>query len=209
MRQELYIQQHQESLLTLSQNMGELCERFTYKSQITASSGDNELGVEEAFSSEIQHRFPFLPVAQLRSSIQVQLKEAVQATMTSSRGNKTQDENEQQVPSVNHSINVGDIVPYRCRRHLVAYPSQTIIRTPLGEVRCSVSNFRTIRALCTEVDEVSDTSGKNLDIETSFSFVPSWWLIKLGLGYGFKFDLNAMCSQGRQVNIRSYNVRGL
>jgi hypothetical protein len=73
--------------------------------------------------------------------------------MASSQGSETQEEDEQQVPSVDHSINVGDIVPYRRRRPLVAYPSQTIIRTPLGEVRCSVSNFCTVRSLRTKLTE--------------------------------------------------------
>jgi hypothetical protein len=103
--------------------MSELCERFAYQSQIITSSGDNESEIEEAFSSEIQRRFPFIPVAKFRSLLQVQLKEAVQATMASSQGNETQKEDEQQVEPVDHSINVGDIVPYRRRRHRVEYIS--------------------------------------------------------------------------------------
>jgi hypothetical protein len=162
-----------------------------------------------AFSSEIQRRFPFIPVAQLRSSLKVQLKEAVQVTAASSYGSENQEENEQQVPPVDHSIDVGDIVPYRRRRRRVAYPSQTIIRTPLGEIRCSVSNFRILRSVHTEDNGVSGPLNKELDRETSFIFVPSWWLIKLGIGYGFKFDLNSMCSQGWQFNIRTFNVSEL
>jgi hypothetical protein len=63
--------------------------------------------------------------------------------------------------------------------------------------------------LHTEADGVSAASDKKLERETSFIFVPSWWIIKLGLGYGVKFDLNAMCSQGWQVNVRSFNVSRL
>jgi hypothetical protein len=189
--------------------MSELCERFAYQSQIFTLSSDNETEVEQAFSSEIQRRFPFIPMAQRRSSLTVPLKEAVQAPAASSYGNETQEEDEQQAPPDDHSINVGDIVPYRRRRHRVAYPSQTIIRTPLGEIRCSVSNFRTIRPVRTEADDVSGTLNKELERETSFIFVPSWWLIELGLGCGFKFDLNATCSKGWLLNIRSFKVSWL
>lgn len=140
----LYNQQHQESLVALSQNMSKLCERFAYQSQTITSSGDNDSEIEGAFSSEIQRRFPFIPVAKFRSSLQVQFEEAVpavQATMASPQGKETQEKNEQQGPSVDHSIDVGDIVPSRRRRHRVTYPSQTIIRTPLGEIRCSFQAF--------------------------------------------------------------------
>lgn len=154
--------------------MRELCERFTYQSQIITSSGGNESKVEEAISSEIQHRFPFIPVAQLRSSLQVRLKEAVQATAASSYGSENQEDDEEQVPSGDYSTAVRDIVPCRRRRHRVAYPCQAIIRTPVGEVRCSVSKFRTIRSAHTEADGAGGTLNKELERETSFIFVPSW-----------------------------------
>jgi hypothetical protein len=129
--------------------MSELCERFAYQSQIITSSGDNESEVEEAFSSEIQRRFPFVPVAQLRSSLKVQLKEAVQATAASSYGNENQEDDEEQVPPGDHSTDVREIVPYHRRRRRVACPGQTIIRTPLKEIRCSTPNFRSF-APCTQ-----------------------------------------------------------
>jgi hypothetical protein len=47
----------------------------------------------------------------------------------------------------------------------------------------------------TEADGVSGTLNKDHEREANFIFVPLWWLIKLSLGYRFKFDLNAMCAQ--------------
>jgi hypothetical protein len=60
-----------------------------------------------------------------------------------------------------------------------------------------------------EAAGVSGTWNKELERETSFIFIPSWWLMKLGLGYGFKFDLNAMSSHGWQLNIKSFDVSWL
>ncbi|KAN0093828.1 hypothetical protein V8E51_017012 [Hyaloscypha variabilis] len=76
----------------------------------------------------------------------------------------------------------------------------------LGDIHYRSTSYRTsskpIQA--SEKDEI--ICKEQLEVETSFSFVPSWWTLKLVSARGFKLDIVKLSTQGWQTNMHTFNV---
>jgi hypothetical protein len=82
--------------------------------------------------------------------------------------------------------------------------------TVLGEIHYKNASYL-ISPKTTKNEKESDStiSTGQLEVETSFSFVPSWWMTKFVTARAVKFDIVKLSTQGWQTNLHSFNVRGL
>jgi hypothetical protein len=57
------------------------------------------------------------------------------------------------------------------------------------------------------LDMDTGISKEQLQVETSFSFVPSWWVTRFMTARAVKIDVLKLSTQGWRANINSFNVR--
>jgi hypothetical protein len=132
-----------------------------------------------------------------RSGLETQLTQVVQDTFTDL--------------TIKPNVN-GIVLPItadgrlsKLRRCLLS-KSFKVTRTILGEMRCTVTTYRIIRP-STDLDFESLGNEGEVQVETTFDVIPSWWLVKFGIASVFKFDM--LSSQGWQAKMASFNVRSI
>ena len=86
--------------------------------------------------------------------------------------------------------------------------SVKVTRTVLGEMHCTVRTYRIGEASADSEHDVSELD-RQQETETTFSLVPSWWVMKFGLAKIFKLDIMEFSSQVWQAKMSSFNVCSL
>lgn len=91
------------------------------------------------------------------------------------------------------------------RRRRALDSSLRVTRTIFGEIHCTVTTYRTGQVyLDSDLDEAQ--SEEDLEIETCFSVVPSWWVVRFGIVKVYKLDVLQLSNQGWQTKLASFNV---
>jgi hypothetical protein len=68
-------------------------------------------------------------------------------------------------------------------------------------MRCSAAKYQIVRG---SSDREADS--QLLETETSFSFIPSRWVINLGISYIVQFGIIRSSTQGLNLTLRTFNV---
>ena len=76
-----------------------------------------------------------------------------------------------------------------------------LTRTGFGEMRCSIAQYQIMRSSSNR-----DANSQLLETETSFNFIPSRWVIKLGISYIIQFGIIQSSTQGLNLKLRTFNV---
>lgn len=197
---------HQESLTTLNQGLADLCERLAYSSSTVTPLSEEDRSIPVEVSSEIRQATSFWETNNVQSAgLKAQLTHVVQNTFTSVLEEQREKHG---IPSATSEI---CLIPHarsvskRSGRR-VLHSSSKVTRTILGEMHCTVTTFQIIEPSRQSDLEQSD-SKERLEIETNFSLVPSWLVVKFGLARVFKFDIMQLSSQGWQAKMATFNVR--
>jgi hypothetical protein len=188
------------------QGLADIREMLSYQSEkITLTSqGDRE--IDEDISSEMQKAFSSWPLNQFQSSLEAELRKGIETTIA------TVIEQAGQAKSP-LSAAVGESHPdygtlhQRSRGRVAVSRCSTTTSIILGEMHyTSTSYLKNSKPTTTlEIDE--SISKEQLEVETSFSFVPSWWMTKFMTARAVKIDIIKLSTQGWQANIHSFNVR--
>ncbi|KUJ24120.1 uncharacterized protein LY89DRAFT_12819 [Mollisia scopiformis] len=189
----------------LNQGLAELCEKLTYSSStVTPSLIGRESVIPSDVSTEIHHAASIWGNRTLQSGLETQLTQVVQNTFNNVMVEHGQENVVLPFGTGDHlSPRLGQFQERRGRR--IVNSSNRVTRTPLGEMRCTVSTYRLDQDTTDlELEEVD--SEENLEIETTFSLVPSWWIVKFGMARMFKFDIMQFSRQGWQATMSTFNL---
>ena len=151
-------------------------------------------------SSEIFRVSSSWPVKSMQNQLQAELSRAINATVKG----VLQDQVSSTMASKALQSWRPQVQTTKMRKLLRSCSSVT--RTLFGDVRCTVTPYRvTTRPQSDLEDDTESLTEEQLEIQTRFTFMPSWWMSKFGMT-AFQFDMIKLCTQGWQTNMRTFNV---
>ncbi|KAE8448537.1 hypothetical protein EG329_009418 [Mollisiaceae sp. DMI_Dod_QoI] len=195
---------YQESLATLNQGVAELCERFSYSSNTISPLTEQDASIPVEVSTEIHQAASFWGARSIQSGLETQLTQVVQNTFTSVLVEQHREQGQTPTMIDSNLIPCARLVERHSGRRAVD-SSFTATRTMLGEMHCRVTTYR----ICKPSLDLGPNQSENeekLEIETNFTLVPSWWVVRFGVAKVFKFDIKELSTQGWQANMATFNL---
>jgi hypothetical protein len=162
--------------------------------------------IVEDLSSEIQKALSSWPLAQFRSALEAELRKEIQTTIIGVL--KQHGKPKPPVSDVVEELHPNSVtLLQRYRKRAEVSHCSTTKFTALGEMHYkTISYLISPKTIKTEKDSAIST--EQLEVETSFTFVPSWWMSKLVTARAVKVDIVKLSTQGWQTNIHCFNVCG-
>ncbi|PMD38288.1 hypothetical protein L207DRAFT_585193 [Hyaloscypha variabilis F] len=175
-----YYQSYQDSLLPVVQGLADLRGTLSCNAEVITSHNHEGPGFVNDVSSKLQNVISSWPVAGQQNSSDITAVD------------KGQSDSE---------------ILLRMHRSRVAVSRCTAI-TPmiLGDIHYRSTSYRTSSKPIQASEKDESIYKEQLEVETSFSFVPSWWTLKLVSARGFKLDIVKLSTQGWQTNMHTFNV---
>ncbi|CZR55223.1 uncharacterized protein PAC_05110 [Phialocephala subalpina] len=198
---------HQDSLVALNQGLADLCERLTYSSSTITPLSEEERSIPDEVSTEIHEATSFWGADIIQSGLEAQLTHVAQDTFTSVLQEQNEKHGISSTTTDIHLIPCARLVGKRSGRRLL-HSSSKVTRTILGEMHCTVETYTTYRiGESSSHNELEPSESKeNLEVETNFSLIPSWWVVRFGMSKVFKFDIMQLSSQGWQAKMATFNL---
>ncbi|KAF8865396.1 hypothetical protein BDZ45DRAFT_445375 [Acephala macrosclerotiorum] len=196
---------HQDSLTTLNQGLADLCERLAYSSNTVTPLSEHDRSIPVEVSTEIHQATSFWGAESVQSGLEAQLTHVVQNTFTNVLQEQKKNHGVASATSDICLIPGARLVGKRSGRR-VLHSSSKVTRTMLGEMHCTVTTYQIGESLRTKYDPKQSDTKEDLEIETNFSLVPSWWVVKFGMARVFKFDIMQLSSQGWQAKMATFNL---
>ena len=191
------------------QGLAELREILSCQSEVTTSSNQAHPGFVEDVSAEMQNAISSWPLGgQLQSTLEAELRKSIQRTVLAMVEQSSQQNSLITTVPAEGQPDWKTLLQ-RHRRRVVVSRGSTITSMALGEIHYRSTSYRTTSKLAIASDEDESISKEQLEVESSFTFVPSWWMTKLITARSVKFDITKLSTQGWRTNIQSFNVRGL
>jgi hypothetical protein len=187
------------------QGLADIREMLSYQSNTVTLRNQDEHGLVDDISSEIRKAFSSWPLNQLQSTFETELRKGIETTIAT-----VAEQDRQQQSTASTAIGEAQL---ECKTLLQRYRnriavSRCSITKPmvLGEVHYESTAYRITSNLTTASEKDEGRSKEQLEVETSFSFVPSWWMTKLMAARVVKLDILKLSTQGWQTQIQSFNV---
>ncbi len=189
----------------MAKGIADIRERLSFHGETVTLHGEAESEIVRDLSSEIQKALSSWPLDQFRSVLEAELRKEIQTTIVS-----VLDQHKQQrapLSSVIEELNPDSgalLGRYRNRRAVSTCSTTT--PTMLGQVHYKTTSYIISTQSAMAVEHESTKPAAKLEVETVFSFVPSWWMTKLLTTRAIKVDIFKLSTQGWQTNIHSFNV---
>jgi hypothetical protein len=180
---------------------------LSYRSETITLHDQGERQTNEDISSEIQKAFASWPFDQFKSTLEAELRKGIDAEIA-----RVTEQAGQTGPPLSTAI--GDCHP-DCATLLERYQkgkvavtrSSTTKSIVFGEMHYMSTSYLISPNSNSTLDMNTCISKEQLQVETSFSFVPSWWVTRFMTARAVKIDVIKLSTQGWQANIQSFNVR--
>lgn len=180
-------------------------------SEVTTSRSQEDPGFVEDVSSKMRKAISSWPLGdQLQSTFEAELRKTIQSTILTMVEQSSQ-QNSLSSTVADEGQSDHETLLQRHRSRVVVSQGSAITSMVLGEIHYRTTSYRTTSKLAIASDEDKDETiyKEQLEVESSFTFVPSWWTTKLITARSIKFDLVKLSTQGWRTNIQSFNVRSL
>lgn len=201
-----YYQSYQESLVPMVEGLAEIRNMLSYQSETITLRDRGEHQTNEDISSEIQKAFASWPFDQFRSTLEAELRKGIDTAIA-----RATEQASQTGPPL--STAVGDCHP-DCETLLERYQkgkvavtrSSTTKSMVFGEMHYISTSYLISPKSTSTLDMDTGISKEQLQVETSFSFVPSWWVTRFMTARAVKIDVLKLSTQGWQANMHSFNI---
>lgn len=187
------------------QGLADMREILCCHSETVTLRGQEAHGNIEEISSVIRKAVSSWPLGQLQSALEAELRKGLETTIAT----VVEQARQQQSPM---SIAVAEVhkdseTLLRRHRNRVAVSHCSVTRPMLvGKIHYKSTSYRITANLITALEKDEIIHKEQFEVETSFSFVPSWWMIKFMTARAVKLDILKLSTQGWQTNIRYFNV---
>jgi hypothetical protein len=179
---------------------------LSYQSETITLRDQGEHQTNENISSEIQKAFASWPFDQFQSTLEAELRKGIETAIA-----RVIEQAGQTGPPLSTAIgNYPDCATLleRDQKGRVAVSrSSTTKSMVFGEMHYISTSYLNNPGSTSTLNMQKTISKEQLQVETSFSFVPSWWVTRFMTARAIKVDLLKLSTQGWQANIHSFNVR--
>jgi hypothetical protein len=188
------------------EGLADIRNMLSYQPETITLRGQGERQTNEDISSEIQKAFASWPFDQFKSTLEAELRQEIDTAIA-----RATEQAGQTGPPL--SIAVGDCHP-DCETLLERYQkgkvavtrSSTTKSMVFGEMHYMSTSYLISPKSTSTLDMDTGISKEQLQVETSFSFVPSWWVTRFMTARAVKIDVLKLSTQGWQANMHSFNV---
>jgi hypothetical protein len=166
------------------------------------SQGEHEL--TDNVSSEMRKDFSSWPLNQFQAALEAELRKGIETTVAT-----VIDEAGHTKSPLSTTLDRPDcgILLQRHRGRVAVSQCSETKSMVLGEMHYRSTSYLINPKPNITFEMDGRTTDGQLEVETGFSFVPSWWMTKFMTGRALKFDIVKLSTQGWQTNIHSFNVR--
>ena len=189
------------------EGLADIRNMLSYQSETIILRDQGERQTNEDISSEIQKAFASWPFDQFQSTLEADLRIGIKTAIAQVIEQAVQNG----APS---STAVGDCqsdcdtLLERYRKGKIAVTrSSTTKSMGFGEMHYMLTSYLINPKSPLTLDMDTVISKEQLQVETSFSFVPSWWVTRFMTARAVKIDVLKLSTQGWRANINSFNVR--
>lgn len=180
---------------------------LSYQSETITLRDQGERQTNEDISSEIQKAFASWPFDQFQSTLEAELRKGINTAIA-----RVTEQAGQTSPPLSTAIEDCHpdcaILLDRHHKGRVAISRSSTTKSMLfGEMHYISTSYLNNPKSTSILDIQKIISTEQLQVETSFSFVPSWWVIKFMTARAIKVDVLKLSTQGWQAKINSFNVR--
>ena len=188
------------------EGLADIRNMLSYQSETTTVRDQGERQTNEDISSEIQKTFASWPFDQFKSTLEAELRQGIDTAIA-----QVTEQAGQMGPPL--STAVGDCHPdcgtllERYQNRKVAVTRSSITKSMVfGEMHYRSTSYLISSKSNSTLDMDTGISKEQLQVETSFAFVPSWWVTRFMTARAVKIDVLKLSTQGWQANIHSFNV---
>lgn len=180
---------------------------LSYQSEIIALRGQVENQINEENWSEIQKALASWPSNQFQSILDAELRKGIDTAIA-----RVAEQFGQTGPPVSTAIggchpDCVTLLDRHQKGKVAVSRSYTTKSMLFGEMHYTSTSYRNNPKLTSTLDMPKNISKEQLQVEKSFSFVPSWWVTRFMTARAIKVDMLKLSTQGWQAKINSFNVR--
>jgi len=180
---------------------------LSYQSETITLRDQGERQINEDISSEIQKAFASWPFDQFQSTLEAELRKGINTAIA-----RVTEQAGQTSPPLSTAIedchpDCAILLDRHHKGRAAVSRSSTTKSMVFGEMHYISTSYLNNPKSTSTLDIQKSISTEQLQVETSFSFVPSWWVAPLMTARAVQINVLKLSTQGWEANIHSFNVR--
>jgi hypothetical protein len=191
----------------MAEGLADIRNMLSYQSETINLRGQGEHRINEDISSEIQKAFASWPFDQFQSTLGAELRKGIDTAISQA----IQQAGQMDPPlsnAIGHChLDCATLLERHQKGRVAVSRSSTTKSMVFGEMHYISTSYLNNTKSTSTLDMNKSISKERLQVETSFSFVPSWWVTRFMTARAVKIEILKLSTQGWQANILSFNVR--